>query len=76
MRPSQHVPKTIRPSAPIFLSGNHKDIKFVRAKKRLPEGLRAFAAAPLNKAPFEPDVVHGVYDVLQAYHLGNDWCAE
>lgn len=49
--------------------------RFVRTKKRLPEGLLAFATAPLHKATFTPDVVHGVCDVLQAYHLGNDWCA-
>ena len=49
--------------------------KFLMTKKRLPEGLRADATAPLHKAPFEPDVIHGVCDVLQSYHLGNDWCA-
>jgi uncharacterized protein (DUF169 family) len=49
--------------------------RFVKTKKRLPEGLLAFATAPLHKAPYKPDVVHGVSDVLQAYHLGNDWCA-
>ena len=49
--------------------------RFVRTKKRLPDGLLAFATAPLHKATFMPDVVHGVCDVLQSYHLGNDWCA-
>jgi uncharacterized protein (DUF169 family) len=49
--------------------------RFVKTKKRLPEGLFAFATAPLHKAPYEPDVIHGLSDVLQAYHLGNDWCA-
>jgi uncharacterized protein (DUF169 family) len=49
--------------------------RFVKAKKRLPEGLLAFATAPVHKALFIPDVIHGVCDVLQAYHLGNDWCA-
>ncbi|MGD8344171.1 MAG: DUF169 domain-containing protein [Desulfobacterales bacterium] len=49
--------------------------RFVETKKRLPEGLRAFVTAPLHKAPYTPDVIHGVSDVLQAYHLGNDWCA-
>jgi uncharacterized protein (DUF169 family) len=49
--------------------------RFVKSKKRLPKGLLAFATSPLHKSPFEPDVVHGVSDVLQAYHLGNDWCA-
>jgi len=49
--------------------------RFLRTKKRLPEGLLAYATAPLHKAPYEPDVIHGMSDVLQAYHLGNDWCA-
>ena len=49
--------------------------RFVKTKKRLPEGLLAFATAPLHKAPYEPDLIHGMSDVLQAYHLGNDWCA-
>jgi uncharacterized protein (DUF169 family) len=49
--------------------------RFVKTKKRLPEGLLAFATAPLHKAPYAPDLIHGMSDVLQAYHLGNDWCA-
>ncbi len=49
--------------------------RFVKTKKRLPAGLLGFATAPLHKASFTPDVVHGVSEVLQAYHLGNDWCA-
>jgi uncharacterized protein (DUF169 family) len=49
--------------------------RFLATKKRMPEGLLGFATAPLHKAPYEPDVIHGVSDVLQAYHLGNDWCA-
>ncbi len=49
--------------------------RFVQTKKRLPKGLLAFATAPLHKAPYAPDVIHGMSDVLQAYHLGNDWCA-
>ena len=49
--------------------------RFVKTKSRLHEGLLAFATAPLHKAPYEPDVIHGLSDVLQAYHLGNDWCA-
>ena len=49
--------------------------RFVKTKKRLPGGLLAFATAPLHKSPFKPDVIHGMSDVLQAYHLGNDWCA-
>ena len=49
--------------------------RFLLTKKRLPKGLLAYATAPLHKAPYEPDVIHGMSDVLQAYHLGNDWCA-
>ncbi len=49
--------------------------RFVKTKKRLPPGLLAYATAPLHKAPYEPDVIHGMCDVLQSYHLGNDWCA-
>jgi len=49
--------------------------RFVRTKKRMPEGMLAYATAPLHKAPYEPDVIHGVSDILQSYHLGNDWCA-
>jgi len=47
--------------------------KIVTLKKRLPENLLAFATAPLHKSPYVPDVIHGMSDVLQAYHLGNDW---
>jgi uncharacterized protein (DUF169 family) len=49
--------------------------RFVKTKKRLPANLLAFATAPLHKAPYTPDVIHGMSDVMQAYHLGNDWCA-
>lgn len=49
--------------------------KIVKHKQRLPENLLAFATAPLHKAPYKPDVIHGMSDVLQAYHLGNDWSA-
>jgi len=49
--------------------------RFLLTKKRMPPGLLAYATAPLHKAPFEPDLVHGMCDTLQAYHLGNDWCA-
>ena len=49
--------------------------RLVKIKKRLPEGLLAFATAPLHKATFKPDVIHGMSDVLQSYHLGNDWSA-
>ncbi len=50
-------------------------IRFLKTKKRLPPGLKAFATAPLHKANFEPDVIHMVCDVLQSYHIGNDWDA-
>lgn len=49
--------------------------RLVKTKKRLKPGLLAFATAPLHKAPFKPDVIHGISDVLQSYHLGNDWSA-
>jgi len=49
--------------------------RFVKTKKIMPSGLLAYATAPLHKASYEPDVIHGMSDVLQAYHLGNDWCA-
>lgn len=49
--------------------------RFIKTKTRMPEGLLAYATAPFHKATFEPDVIHGMSDVLQAYHLGNDWCA-
>ena len=49
--------------------------RFVRTKKRMQSGLLGYATAPLHKAPYEPDVIHGMSDVLQSYHLGNDWCA-
>lgn len=47
--------------------------RFVKTKKRLKPGLLAIATAPLHRTPYKPDVVHGMSDVLQAYHLGNDW---
>jgi len=49
--------------------------RFVKTKKIMPSGVLAFATAPLHKAPYEADVIHGMSDVLQAYHVGNDWCA-
>ena len=49
--------------------------KFIKTKKRLPPGLLAFATAPLHASPFEPDLIHGICDPLQSYHLANDWCA-
>ena len=49
--------------------------RMVKTKKRLKANLLAFATAPLHKAPYKPDVIHGMSDVLQAYHLGNDWSA-
>ena len=49
--------------------------RFVKTKPRLPEGLIAFATAPLHKATFEPDVVHMICDVLQTYHIYNDYAS-
>jgi uncharacterized protein (DUF169 family) len=49
--------------------------RFIKTKKRLPAGLLAFATAPVHTAPFTPDVIHGMCDTLQSYHLANDWCA-
>jgi uncharacterized protein (DUF169 family) len=49
--------------------------RFVKTKKRLPQKPLAFATAPLQKAPFTPDLIHGVCDSLQSYHLANDWDA-
>jgi uncharacterized protein (DUF169 family) len=49
--------------------------KFVKTKKRLPQAPLAFATAPLHKTPFVPDLIHGMCDALQSYHLANDWCA-
>ncbi|WP_456330484.1 DUF169 domain-containing protein [Archaeoglobus sp.] len=49
--------------------------KFVKTKPRLPEGLVAFATAPLHKAKFEPDLIHIICDVLQSYHIYNDWAS-
>jgi uncharacterized protein (DUF169 family) len=49
--------------------------RFVKTKKRLPQAPLAFATAPLHKAPFTPDLIHGMCDTLQSYHLGNDWNA-
>ena len=49
--------------------------RLVKTKKRLKTNLLAFATAPLHKATFKPDVIHGMSDVLQSYHLGNDWSA-
>lgn len=49
--------------------------KFVKTKPRLPEGLLAFATAPLHKARFKPDLIHIICDVLQSYHIYNDWAS-
>ncbi len=49
--------------------------RFVRTKPRLPEGLLAIATAPLHKATFEPDLIHIICDVLQSYHLYNDYAS-
>jgi uncharacterized protein (DUF169 family) len=49
--------------------------RFVKTKKRLPKAPLAFATAPLHKAPYKPDLIHGMCDTLQSYHLANDWDA-
>jgi uncharacterized protein (DUF169 family) len=49
--------------------------RIARSKKRFGQRLLAIATAPLHKASYEPDVIHGACDVLQSYHLGNDWSA-
>ncbi len=49
--------------------------RIVRKKQRLKQDLLAIATAPLHLSPYRPDVIHGVCDVLQAYHMGNDWSA-
>lgn len=49
--------------------------KFVKTKPRLPAGLLGFATAPLHKATFEPDLIHIIGNVLQAYHVANDYAA-
>ncbi len=48
---------------------------FVKTKPRLPKGLLAFATAPLHKATFEPDLIYIVCDVLQCYHIYNDYAS-
>lgn len=58
-----------------YTKNREQAIKFVKTKSRLPQGLKGFATAPLHKANFTPDVVHIVCNVLQSYHLGNDWDA-
>lgn len=58
-----------------YTKGRAQAERFIQTKKRMPEGLLAYATAPLHKAVCAPDVIHGMSDVLQAYHLGNDWCA-
>ena len=58
-----------------YTKNKEQAIRFVKTKKRLEPGLKAFATAPLHKANFEPDVIHMICDVLQSYHIGNDWDA-
>jgi uncharacterized protein (DUF169 family) len=50
-------------------------LRFIKTKQKLPKGLKAFATGPLHKVSYEPDCIHGISDVLQSYHLANDWCA-
>ncbi|HID42643.1 MAG TPA: hypothetical protein EYP30_02525 [Archaeoglobaceae archaeon] len=49
--------------------------KFVKSKTRLNKPLIAFATAPLHKAAFKPDVIHIICDVLQSYHIYNDYAS-
>jgi uncharacterized protein (DUF169 family) len=49
--------------------------RFLMTKKRLPPGLLAFATAPLQGSAYQPDLIHGMCDPLQSYHLANDWCS-
>lgn len=49
--------------------------KFVKSKARLKKAPIAYLTAPLHKLSFEPDVVHIICDVLQAYHLSNDYAS-
>jgi len=49
--------------------------KFLKTKPRLPEGLLGFATAPLHKATFKPDVIHIICNVLQSYHIANDYAS-
>ncbi len=58
-----------------YTRGPEQAEKFLKTKKRLPPGLLAFATAPLHLAPYEPDLIHGMCDALQSYHMANDWCA-
>ena len=53
----------------------HQAERFVKTKKRLPRAPLGFATAPLHNAPFQPDLIHGMCDTLQSYHLANDWDA-
>ncbi len=48
---------------------------FVKTKPRLRRGMKFFVTAPLHTIDFEPDVVYIVCDVLQAYHLCNDYAS-
>ena len=49
--------------------------RFLRAKPRLPEGLKAVGVSPLGKAKMRPDVVHFYCDNIQSYHLSVDYMA-
>ena len=40
----------------------------------MPGSLVAYTTAPLYKAPYKSDVIHGISAVLQSYHLEDDWC--
>ncbi len=48
---------------------------FAKSKPRLKKELSYFAISPLHSANFSPDVVYIVCDVLQAYHICNDYAS-
>lgn len=49
--------------------------KFVKSKSRLERAPIAYVTAPLHKVNFKPDVVHIICNVLQSYHLSNDYAS-
>ncbi len=48
---------------------------FVKTKPKLEESPECFLITPLHKVDFEPDVIYIVCDVLQAYHICNDYAS-
>jgi len=49
--------------------------KFIKSKPRFSRPPIAFVTAPLHKAIFEPDIIHIICDVLQSYHIYNDYAS-